>query len=374
MGSRVAIVGAGGFVGARLLSHGIGRNDGEVIAVVRSLSSVARVANLGAAYRVADAEKPEALTRAFAGCDVVVNLSKPSPDRIVPTTATCYRAAVAARARLFVHFSSGAVYAPVSRRDLPDDAPARRDLWMAYAREKARADEFLRAQMPERRCAVVVLRPTLIWGPGSPYVLGTAAALVDGSAFIVGDGRGLCDLMYVDDLARMVLAVAAHPTPPSGFYNVGDASVPTWREYYGALAAGLGVDAERIQRVPDRYAVGIRDVLDAFRAGAAYRWLKSRLPLETRAALKRRLVRGSQSIVSGPRTPNVTREMWQLQTTRYRLPVTKFAATFGDTRRTSFTDAVAASLAWARFVGVGEAATAPATAPEQSAEAMRSLA
>src|SRR5437867_6591766 len=227
MGGRIAIVGAGGFVGARLLSRVLSR-DQEVIAVVRSLSGVARLANLGATHRVADAESHEALARAFAGCDVVVDLAKPSPDRIVPTTVNLYRAALAAGARLFVHFSSGAVFAPVAREGLPDDAPPHRDQWMPYARAKARADEFLRARMPERACAIVVLRPTLIWGPGSPYVLGTATALVDGSAFLVGDGAGVCDLMYVEDLVRCVEAVVAHPAPPPGAYNVGDVAVPSW--------------------------------------------------------------------------------------------------------------------------------------------------
>lgn len=371
----VAVVGAGGFVGARVLAHALACGEHEVVAVVRSLSNVARLSNLGATYRVADAEDADALARAFAGCDAVVNLAKPSPDRILPTTVACYRAAARAGARLFVHFSSGSVFAPVARAELPDDTPARRDLWMPYAREKAKADEFLRARMAERGPAVVVLRPTLIWGPGSPYVLGTATALIDGSAFLVGEGDGVCDLMYVEDLVRIVAAVVGHDAPPPGFYNVGDDTVPTWREYYGALAAGLGIDPARVHRVPDRYDVGVHDAIDAFRAGPLYRWLKSRVPLESRAALKRRLAdRRGDAVEVGPAKPQVTREMWQLQTTRYRLPTTRFAATFGALARTSFNDAMAASVAWARFVGVGEAAAEPVADIAPSAEAIRSLA
>jgi len=374
MGDRVAVVGAGGFVGARALALLARRSEREVVAVVRSYASIARVANRVSEYRIADAEQPDALRRAFAGCDAVVDLAKPTPDRIVPTTANLYGAARDAGARLFVHLSSGTVHMPIARADLPDDAPPRRDLWMPYAREKARADEYLRERMasPEG-CAIVVLRPTLIWGPGSPYVLDTATALASGSAFVIGDGDGVCDLMYVDDLARCLDAVVAHAAPRSGFYNVGDEHAPTWAEYYAAIASGLGVDVRTIRSLATTpYRPGLRDSVEAFRAGRAYRWLKTRVPLETREMLKRRM-RRRRAMSIGPATPQLTREMWQLQSARYRLPTAQFTATFGSVSRTSFEDALSASLAWLRFIGVGDTITSAAPA-EQSVSAIRSLA
>ena len=56
--------------------------------------------------------------------------------------------------------------------------------------------------MADGRITIVVLRPGLIWGPRSPWVLGPASELVNGTAYLVGDGGGICNLIYVDNLVR----------------------------------------------------------------------------------------------------------------------------------------------------------------------------
>ena len=128
-----------------------GRQD--VIPVVRAARSVARNAHLGLAHRFGDASRPESLARALEGCEAVVDLTKGSPADMLRVTETVHAAALAARARVVVHLSSATVYAGVERPDLADDAPPRRDHWMRYAREKGRAESFLRERMadPARR-------------------------------------------------------------------------------------------------------------------------------------------------------------------------------------------------------------------------------
>jgi nucleoside-diphosphate-sugar epimerase len=318
-----------------------------------------RIAHLGLAYRVGDAGDPDSLASAIAGCEVVVNLTKGDPREIVRTTQNVHAAAFAAGARLLIHLSSAAIYGATFPAGLPDDAPPRLDHWMPYAREKGRAENFLRARMADPALSIVVLRPMLIWGPGSPYVLGSAISLMDGTAWLVGDGRGICGLVYVDNLVRAILAVAAHPAPAAGSYHVADDETTTWGEYYGALAAGLGVDPSTIHRLPaGAYRAGIGDALDGLRGSDVYRWVKDRVPQETRAALKLRLAAARSRGASAGRGahPAVTRELWELQTMRYRLPTAKFAATFTPTSATPFSAGMAASLAWLGFIGIDDAA------------------
>ena len=348
----IAVVGAGGFVGARLLE--IASRDGreDVVPVVRGFHSVARSAHLGATYRLGDAARDDGLARAFQGCDAVVNLTTGEPSDIVASTARIYDAAVAAGARVLVHLSSATVYGQVDRPDLPDDAPPVRDHWMPYAREKGRAEDLLRGRMADGRLAVVVLRPGLVWGPGSPWVIGPATDLVRGTAYLVGDGGGICDLMYVDDLVRAIFAAVERPV--AGFFHVADDEVPTWRAYYTALADGLGIDAGAVHAVPgDRYRAGMLDRLDTVKSAPAYRWLKERLSLETRMAMKARLRRPARA-TAAPRGPSVTRTMWTLQTTRHRRPTAKFHESYGIGAGTSFSAGVATSLDWLRFIGVDE--------------------
>src|SRR2546428_7653829 len=147
--------------------------------------------------------------------------------------------------------------------------------------------------MAERGPAIVVLRPGVVWGPGSPCVLGPETDLLRGAAFLAGSGDGICNLMYVDDLLRGIDAVVAHREAPSGFYHVGDNETITWAEYYGALAAGLGVDPETIRAVPrDRYRPGLRDRVDELKALPLYKRARAGLPGEARGQIKRRLARG----------------------------------------------------------------------------------
>jgi nucleoside-diphosphate-sugar epimerase len=368
MSGGVAIVGAGGFVGTRLLEMAALRGRTDIIPVVRAFRSVARVANLGLSYRLADASRADSLEPALAGCGAVVNLTTGDPADILPTTQAIYASAVAAGVRLLVHLSSATVYGQVERPDLPDDAPPRLDHWMPYARAKGLAENWLRERMPDGRIAIVVLRPGLIWGPRSPWVLRPASALVGGGAYLVGGGDGICNLMYVDNLARSIDAVVRHAAPVPGLYNVADDETTTWHGYYAALAAGLGVDLAMVRAVPgDRYRAGLRGVLDEVRSLPPYQWLKGLLPPETRAAIKlwlRRALERDRPAQEGAGAipPVVERDMWHLQATRYPLPTTRFRATFGHQNAISFASGLAASLAWLRFIGLdeGDAAAQPA--------------
>lgn len=357
MSGGVAILGAGGFVGARLLEMAVLGGRTDIVPVVRAFRSVARVANLGISHRLGDASRPESLERALAGCEAVVNLTTGDPADILRTTQSIYAAAVAAGARLLIHLSSAAVYGQVERPDLADDAPPQLDHWMPYAREKGLSENFLRERMAEQRLAIVVLRPGLIWGPRSPWVIRPATQLVSGSAYLVGDGGGICNLMYVDNLIRGIDAVLAHPKQISGFYHVADDETTTWREYYAALAAGLGVDLATVHMVPaDRYRAGLGGLVEELKNLPPYQWLKSRLSPETKGAIKLRLrlafERDRPAQSSANASPDVTRDMWHLQSTRYALSTAKFQTTFGHRNPSSFASGLAASLAWLRFIGL----------------------
>jgi len=162
--------------------------------------------------------------------------------------------------------------------------------------------------------------------------------------------------------------VVAHSGQISGSYHVADDETTRWREYYAALATGFGVDVATVHRVPgDRYRAGLHGLLDVFKSVPPYRWLKNRLSSETKAALKLQLRRAlerdrpAQRSASG--SPVVTRDMWHLQTTRYRLPTTQFRATFGHHNHTSFASGMAASLAWLRFSGLDGRDAAAETVP-----------
>lgn len=366
----IALLGAGGFVGARVLE--LATFEGRaVVPIVRAYRSVARSANLGIPHRLGDAADPASLAKAIAGCDVVVNVTMGDASEILRNTRGIHDAAVEAGARLLIHLSSATVYGGIERPDLADDAPPRLDHWMPYARQKGLAENYLRERMTERTMSIVVLRPGLIWGPGSPWVLAPGRELIRGSAYLVGDGSGVCNLMYVDDLVRSIFAIADHAAPASGFYNVADDVTLTWRDYYTALGAELGVDVSTVHRLPaGPYRGGLRERLAGLKETSLYRRMKEGLPLEMRTSLKLRAARLRRPADPDADTrPAVTRTMWELQRTRFRLPTEKFRAKYGEQDRTATAHALAASAEWLRFIGVDERrqlAHIPAAPPKGS--------
>lgn len=352
MKPRIAIVGAGGFVGWRMVEMATLRRTVEIIPIVRSLSGAARLARFGVDCRIGDANTLEGIASAIADCDVVVNLTAGDSRRLVAQLrnihAACERHAVA---RL-VHVSSAVVFGEVLQAPGDDGAaqePARGTL---YAREKARAERFV--ESTRGRTAVITLRPGLIWGPRSPWVVGPLTALSEGTAFLVERGSGICNLIYIDNLIESVLAAARQTSPESGFYNVSDDRIMTWREYYGALASLIGHGIDDMPEFADgpfrpTLASRVQDLKETW-------WfdvLKRRLSSHTKLRLKQAF--GDFHVkISTPGARSrlvITRDMWTLQRTRYALPTGRFLAAFGHCNRVDFETALSRTAQWAAYAG-----------------------
>ena len=142
-------------------------------------------------------------------------------------------------------------------------------------------------ELPEVENVVRTLRPGLIWGPRSPWVVGPASELLAETAYLFAGGNGICNLVHVDHLAQIILKVARHPDPVPGFYNVGDPETVTWREYYQALAAQMGLLEPRIHELPlDSYRESPLRRFLALKDTAPARALKRRMRNQTKAQIQ----------------------------------------------------------------------------------------
>jgi nucleoside-diphosphate-sugar epimerase len=280
--SRIAIVGAAGFVGMRLAEMAWLGGEFDFVPVIRNFKSFARLSKYGRACQYADAGDASALQRVLVGCDTVVNLTMGDDARTLSDTQTLLAACEAARARVLVHLSTAEVFGRVVSPTVADDSPPVTDHWMAYARAKIATETWLRPRMAASSVRVVALRPGLIWGPRSPWVVGPATALLEGTACLFGGGQGICNLVHVDTLARDILAVARHPDPRPGFYNVGDPETVTWRQYFEELAAQMRLVNPRLHELPiDSYHESILRRFITLKDIAPARAIKRRLRNQT---------------------------------------------------------------------------------------------
>jgi nucleoside-diphosphate-sugar epimerase len=354
--ARIAVIGAGGFVGMRFLEMSLLGGAFELVPVVRSPKSFARISKYGRPCVYADAGDPVALAKAIAGCDAVVNLTMGDNARMVSDTGAILTACEQAKVRVLVHVSSAEVYGRAEDAGLNDDSTPPPH-WMAYAKAKADAEQLLRERIPQSSVGVVVVRPGLIWGPRSPWVVGPASDLLAGRAVLFGGGEGVANLIHVDNLIRMVVAVCSASDLKPGFYNIGDDELTRWKDYLPALAGAMGLTNPVIHSVPfTAYREGLGYKLGALKNAEFLRPIKKAIRSQTKWRIKLTLEKvmgfvrrpGDPDAAPGP---NLDRSGWWLQGTQRKLSTEKFRKAYPGVQLISREEGLRQVRAWVQFAG-----------------------
>src|SRR5690606_38976743 len=116
-------------------------------------------------------------------------------------------AAAEAGARRVVVVSSVAVYGPL-RTGTIDEAQPIRPVGDAYGDTKGLAERAARDAADG--IELVIVRPTMVYGPHtSSWTLTPLRALARGVPLVFGDGEALLDAVYVDDVARALVAAGS---------------------------------------------------------------------------------------------------------------------------------------------------------------------
>lgn len=328
----------------------------NVVPIVRSCKSLARLSKLGTEYRRGDVSCAQSLESAISGCHVVLNLTIDDAVKIAANTKTICEACEKQGVQLLIHISSAEVFGRADNPHINDDSPPDLHHWMAYARGKGRAEVILRQQMHRAPFAIVVLRPGLIWGPRSSWAATTALDLMEERAFLASGGTGICNLMFVDNFIYSILGIMQHPTPPSGFYNVSDDEEVTWAYFYDQLTRGLNLDARKITAIrTTRYVPSLTERLRELRQTKTMHCFNAIIPTNLRPLLEKQARRAlglfNSNGANMSSQPRVTRSLWQLQLTRHKLSTQKFNQTFGRQNKYTFAQAMKMTCSWLRFAG-----------------------
>ncbi len=241
----VAVTGATGGIG-RALVRLLASAGHTVRAAVRTPAQAELAAALGAEPVEVDLTAPETLPGLVAGADVVHHLAAwmGRPPGLahavnVAGTSAVARASADAGVRRLVLASSVAVYGPVTEGLVTEGAPLRK-VGDPYGDSKVEAEGAARRALEGAGTELVVLRPTMVYGPASgSWTLAPVAALRRGLPVLLGDGSGLLDVVYVDDAASAFAAAGDAPGAAGLALNVVGESV-TARELFGAYARVLG--------------------------------------------------------------------------------------------------------------------------------------
>jgi nucleoside-diphosphate-sugar epimerase len=351
----IAVIGAGGYVGARLIEMSVLRGGPPIVPIVRSWRSQGRLARFGVQTVTGDASSAESLIPLLKGCGMVVNLTMGDNARMVSDVQAMHYACRVAGVPVLVHMSSAEVFGRAETPGLREDSVPDARHWMEYARAKAAADSWLRSQF-DGPVKVVILRPGLIWGPGSGWLAQPAQLLADGTAYLFNEGRGICNLIHVDNLIQHLEQLARAGATDSAVFNVSDPEELTWSDYYGAIAKEIGVAESTIRVLPDTaFRDSALDKVLAITQIAPAKAIKNRLADATKVRVRQQIMDRIHPPIreAEPSRPRVatTKILWWLQGVERKLPSGAFARAYPETHLRSFYELMPAAGEWLRFAG-----------------------
>ena len=256
-GRRIAVTGAGGFIGTATCRH-LAAEGAELIGLEVSAEAAERAREAGAEPRIADVVDPGATAAALAGAELVVHTAAhvrewgPMEEFIelnVRGTANVLEAARAARAERVVHLSSVVVYGYAGESH-QDESARRRAVGIPYIDTKSASDRLA------ARGGAVVLRLGDVYGPGSiPWVVRPAALMHSRQFALPGNADGNMLPVYIDDLAESV-ALALRRGAPGRAYTPWSGEPVTFGEYFTRLAEAAGLPPPRRAPKPLIWALG----------------------------------------------------------------------------------------------------------------------
>jgi nucleoside-diphosphate-sugar epimerase len=243
---KVALTGATGYTGSRLLAALLGRGD-TVRALARP-SSKRPTVSAEPDWIEGDLADVGALNRLVQGMDAVVHVA--AVYRTAGHTHAYYRAVnvegtarlleAAARAGVgrFVHTSTVGVHGHVGHPPADEASPlAPGDVYQATKAEaEALALDFHRRGV----LPVSVIRPGAIYGPGETRLLKLFRAIARGRYAIVGSGRAYYHPVYIDDLIQGYLLALQRPEAVGEAFIIAGPSYVTQRELADTIARATG--------------------------------------------------------------------------------------------------------------------------------------
>ncbi len=225
----ILVTGATGFIGRRIVARLVERGE-EVRRLVRPGPN-SQPSGLPAVHFVTgDITDPESLKAACDGVDMVVHtvavIREKGPATFqsinVQGTQNVVKAAEEAGVRKIVHLSAIGV-GPEPR--------------FPYLRSKWQAEEAI----IDSRMRHVILRPSLVFGPGDEFVNALAATIRVGPVVpFIGSGKARFQPIHVEDVARCVDMVLVNSSYNGETIEIGGPDILSYREITDLIIRAFG--------------------------------------------------------------------------------------------------------------------------------------
>lgn len=253
--SKILVTGATGFTGQNLCRR-LTENGEQVVAFVRGSSKTLPLREMGVECRAVDIKDRAQVFNNFTDIALVYHVAAAyrtehadlDEFRLVNVEATRHLldAAKAAGVQRFVHCSTVGVQGGI------DHPPADENYRMLpgdhYQQTKVDGELLARKYFAEGLPGSVV-RPVGIYGPGDTRFLKLFRPINRGYFMMIGSGRTLYHMTYIDDLVDGFILCGTHPEALGQVFTIGGETYTTIRELVNCIADVLGKPHPKL-RVP----------------------------------------------------------------------------------------------------------------------------
>lgn len=240
---RVFITGASGYVGSAITKCLIASGH-QVLGLARSDKSAEKLKAMGAEVHRGDLDDLDSLTAGASNVDGVIHTAMSIDDfnKLDAIFAKDEKAVEAMLSPLagtekpFLYTSGSGVLADTGTEAV-DETVATDDKG-PVARRAALENTVLEAQ--NRDIRTVVIRPGLVYGHGGSDVFHMFAGLARqaGCGRTIGEGKNVCSVVHVDDLADLYLS-ALENSPSGTLFNAASEEEPTMLDIAFAIGRAM---------------------------------------------------------------------------------------------------------------------------------------
>ena len=365
----VAVLGANGFIGFRLVEWLTLNQLANVRPIVRSPSSLAKLDLNKLDCRIADATLTDNLASQLEDCEILFHCIVGDRQTILKSAEAAYRASAQAGVRRLVYLSSAVVHGHNPIQGTHDDSELIAKQPFEYNVSKVMSEHLLRRLRQDGAVEVVTLRPSIVFGPRSQwFTTQIASNLLNRKAYLVDEGAGICNTVYVDNLVTAMWNAAMTIEAANQDFIITDGERVTWRDLYSAVADAINVDITTVptlkkQLLPEFDRILKRqEIIKKLAYSRFIRVVKKLVEAKVIDTIENRFLQ----IVSAPNLgekkidniytllPNLDQEIISLQQCQYVLPITKAKKLLGYQPLISFSEGCQRTKHWIKFAfGLG---------------------
>lgn len=251
------MTGATGFAGGHLCRYLVQRGW-TVAGLARAKSDASALERLGVEKVVGDVRDKASLADGIRGADVVFHLAAifreaGAPEDVyravnVDGTRNVVEAAAEGNARRFVHCSTVGVHGDTGSAPVDETSPLK-SADDSYNRTKLAGETLARELFAKLGLAGAVVRPSAGYGPGELRYLKLYKGIKKGRFVMIGSGKTLQNLAYVDDLCEGLALAGTRPEAVGEAFILAGAENVTLSQLVGKIAAAVGAPPPRL-RIP----------------------------------------------------------------------------------------------------------------------------